>query len=219
MMLFVGLLWDGYSAASRTISELSAIEAPTRPLWMLLGTVYTVLMIAFGWAVWKSAPPNRALRVVGAVLVIHGLAGYFWPPMHQREVLAAGGATLTDTLHVAWMMVTGVFFMVETGVGAAAFGKRFRLFSIAAMAIAVACGFATGTYTSRIEANLPTPGVGVWERVSAGVYMLWIAVLSVTLLRRSTGASRMIERGADRRGGPGRADALHTDRGQAHRAA
>jgi hypothetical protein len=49
MTLFVGLLWDGYSVASQTPSELSAIDAPTRPLWMLLGTVYAVLMFAFAW--------------------------------------------------------------------------------------------------------------------------------------------------------------------------
>jgi hypothetical protein len=194
MTLFVGMLWEGYSAASQTISELSAIGAPTRPLWMRLGTVYTVLMIAFGWIVWKSAPPNRALRVVGALLMTHGVFGYFWPPMHQREVLAAGGGTLTDTLHIAWTIVTGFLFLFETGFGAAAFGKRFRLFSIATIVIVLACGVLTATYTSQIQADLPTPWVGVWERISAAVYMLWVAVLAAALLRAPTGAPR-----ADRR--------------------
>ena len=69
MTLFVGLLWEGYSSTAQTISELSAIGAPTRPLWMLLGTIYGVLMVAFGWIVWKSALPTRALRVVGALLM------------------------------------------------------------------------------------------------------------------------------------------------------
>ena len=67
MTFLVGLFLEGYSAASQTISELSAIGASTRPLWMLLGTVYSVLMVAFGWIVWKSAAHNRALRVVGAL--------------------------------------------------------------------------------------------------------------------------------------------------------
>jgi uncharacterized protein DUF998 len=184
MMLFVGLLWNGYSVASQTISELSAIGAPTRTLWVGLGAVYTGLMIAFGWIVWKSAPPNRALRVVGAVLMIHAVVGAFWPPMHQRAVLAAGGRTLTDTLHIAWTIATAVFFVIEAGVGAAALGRRFRVFSLAMILIAWACGAVTGTYASGIEADLPTPWVGVWERISAGAYMLWIAVLAVALSRR-----------------------------------
>ena len=69
---------------------------------------------------------------------------------------------------------------------------------IATIAIAVACGFVTGTYTSRLEANLPTPWVGVWERMSAGVYMLWIAVLAMTLLRRSSSAARGARRVTER---------------------
>jgi hypothetical protein len=131
------------------------------------------------------------LRIVGALLMTHAAFGYFWPPMHQRAVLAAGGATLTDTLHVAWMIVTGFLFVFETGFGAAAFGRRFRLFSIATMAIALACGALTGTYASGIQADLPTPWVGVWERLSAVAYMVWIAALAAALLRAPEVAPRV----------------------------
>ena len=72
MTLFVGMLWDDYSVADQTISELSAIGAPARVLWLALGILYTALIIAFGWIVWVTAPPNRAQRVVGMVLMIHG---------------------------------------------------------------------------------------------------------------------------------------------------
>ena len=183
MTLLVGLLWEGYSIVSGVPSELSAIGAPTRPLWMWLGAVYAVLMVAFGWIVWKSAPANRALRVAGALLMAHTVFGQFWPPMHQRAVLAAGGATLTDTLHLVWTAITGVFFMLIVGFGAAALGKRFRACSIATIVIVLACGAVTGTYASRIEADLPTPWVGVWERISIATFMMWIAVLATALLR------------------------------------
>ena len=59
MNVFVAMEWEGYSSASQTVSELSAIGAPTRPLWVLLGIAYTVLVIAFGWGIWKSAGRNR----------------------------------------------------------------------------------------------------------------------------------------------------------------
>jgi hypothetical membrane protein len=185
MTLFVGMLWEGYSITSHTISELSAIGAPTRPLWIVLSVIYTVPMIGFGWIVWRTAVANRALRVVGILVMAHGVFAFFWPPMHQREVLAAGGATLTDTLHIAWMMVAGLFFVCIIGFGAAALGTRFRVFSIAMLAIALACGAMTGTYSASIEANLPTPAVGVWERISAAAYMVWVIVLAAVLLRNS----------------------------------
>jgi uncharacterized protein DUF998 len=181
MTLFVGLLWDGYSAADQTISELSAIGAPTRPLWMVLGTIYTALMAAFGWIVWKSAP-HRTLRIVGALLFTQAVFGIFWPPMHRRAVLAAGGGTLTDTLHIVWTIVTGLLFMAALGFGAAGFGRRFRLYSLATIVIVFACGAWTGTYAPAIQGNLPTPWVGVWERINTNAFMVWIAVLAAALL-------------------------------------
>jgi hypothetical protein len=183
MNLLVGLLWDGYSAADQTISELSAIGAPTRPLWVILGVIYTTLMVAFGWAVVKSAGRNRALRIVGALLVTQAVFGIFWPPMHQRTVLAAGGHTLTDTLHIVWTIATGLCFTFALGVGAAALGKRFRLYSLATMVIVVGCGAWTGTYAAGIEGNLSTPWVGVWERMNTDAFMLWVAILATALLR------------------------------------
>jgi uncharacterized protein DUF998 len=182
MNLFVGLLWDGYSVADQTISELSAIGAPTRPLWIALGAIYTTLMTAFGWGVVKSAGRNRALRVVGALFVMQAVFGIFWPPMHQRSVLAAGGRTLTDTLHIVWTIVTGVCFTFALGFGAAALGKRFRIYSLATMVIVLGCGAWAGTFAPGIEVNLPTPWVGVWERLNTDAFMIWTAALATALL-------------------------------------
>jgi hypothetical membrane protein len=185
MTLFVGLLWEGYSVTSQTPSELSAIGAPTRLLWIPLGVVYAALMTLFGWIVWKTAPPNRALRAVGGLLIAQSVFGAFWPPMHQRAVLAASGGTLTDSLHLVWALVTAVLFMLAMGFGAAALGRRFRLYSIATMVIVFVCGAWTGTYASRIQADLPTPGVGVWERINIAAFMLWVAVLATALMPRN----------------------------------
>jgi len=184
MTLFVGMLWAGYSVADQTISELSAIGAPTRPLWMVLGTIYTILMIGFGWGVVTAEARNRALRVVGVLLLTQAVFGIFWPPMHQRAALAAGGGTLTDTLHIVWTIVTSLCFMLALGFGAAALGKPFRRYSVITLVIVFVCGAWTGTYASAIQANLPTPWAGVWERMNTGAFMVWIAVLAVALLRR-----------------------------------
>src|SRR5687767_6259788 len=115
MNIFVPMQWQGYSAASQAVSELSAIDAPTRPLWVPLGIAYTLLLTAFGWGIWRSAEASRPLRFVGGVLIAHGLLGLGWPPMHQREVVAAGGGTLTDTLHILWSVVTVFLMMLSIG--------------------------------------------------------------------------------------------------------
>jgi hypothetical protein len=35
----------------------------------------------------------------------------------------------------------------------------------------------------RLDAGLPTPWIGLWERINISVFLLWIAVLAVRLLR------------------------------------
>jgi hypothetical protein len=184
MNVFIPMQWHAYSYVSQTISELSAIDAPTRPLWVPFGIVYALFTAAFGWGVWKSAVGNRPLRIIGGLLFINGIISLFWPPMHQREILAAGGGTLTDTMHIAFSIVTVLLFLLSIGFGAAALGKRFRLYSIATMLILIAFGILTALDAPRIETNLPTPLIGVWERINIGVYMIWVVVLAFALLRR-----------------------------------
>lgn len=190
MNVFVPMMWPGYNSASRVVSELSAIDAPSRLLWVALGMAWAVLVTAFGWGVWAAARGHRPLRILGGVLIVYGLFNIFpWPPMHQREVLAAGGGTFTDTLHIVWSAVAVTFMMLALGFGAAALGKRFRLYSIATLVILIGFGVLTGIDAPNLSLNLPTPLIGVWERINIGVYDLWVVVLSIALLRRNAGAA------------------------------
>jgi hypothetical protein len=186
------MLYQGYSSFSQAPSELSAIGAPTADLWFWLGIPYTFLTIAFGWGVWKSAGQNRPLRIVAGLILFSGFLGFIWPfgPMHQREVLAAGGGTFSDTLHLILSGVTVPLFLLTTGFGAAAFEKRFRVYSIATMVIGFVFGALTGMQAPKLQANLPTPWMGLWERINIAVYMLWIVVLAIKLLRSGETAVR-----------------------------
>jgi hypothetical protein len=180
MLVLVPMRWEGYHSASQTVSELSAIGAPTRSVWDALGIVYTLLVAAFAWGIWGSARGNRRLRVVGGLMLACGVLGLFWPPMHLRGT----AVTLTDTLHIVWMAVSGLLTMLAMGFAAAALGKRFRVYCITSIVVLLATGAMTSVDAPNIAANLPTPWVGVWERISIACWMLWLLVLAVALLRR-----------------------------------
>jgi hypothetical protein len=182
MNAFVPVLYEGYSAISQTVSELSAIGAPTRPLWVWLGTIYAVLVVAFGSGVWISADRNRSLQVAAALLVVDGLFSLYWPPMHMR----GAAFTLTDALHIVWSIVTVLMMMLAIGFAASTLGRRFGIYSIATMLILVLFGALTAMDGPRIASNLPTPWVGVWERISIAAFMFWVILFAVTLLRRGT---------------------------------
>jgi hypothetical protein len=183
MNVIAAMRYPGYDSISQTVSELSAVDAPTRPLWVALAALYTALLIAFGAGVWQSAGRSRALRVAGTLLIAYAVFGLAWPPMHQRTVLAAGGGTLTDTLHIGWTAVTVLLMVAFIGFAAAAFGRRFRLYSVATVVAMLVFGYLTSLQAGNLQANQPTPWMGVEERVNIFVYMLWIVVLGVALLR------------------------------------
>jgi hypothetical protein len=182
--IFVPMHYEGYSSITYTISELSAIGAPTRILWVLMCILYPLLYIAFGWGVVQVASGSRSLRLVGVLIILHGIMNFYWPPMHTRETLAAGGGTISDNLHLGWAMMTLLANIVLMWFGAKAIGGRFRIYTIATFVLFLIFGTLVFRESPGIEANLPTPGIGLWERINIFAFMTWIAVLAIMLLRR-----------------------------------
>lgn len=178
--------WPAYSSFSDTISELSAVGAPTRSIWVPLGTVYTLLVAAFGLGVWQTAGRSRAQHVIGGMLIVNGLVGLGWPPMHQRDVLAAGGGTLTDTLHLVWAGITMVLMVGGMLASFPLFGRPFRIYTVVTLVLLIVFGALTSRGAPAVAADLPTPWLGVWERINVLGYMAWQGVLSVLLHHRES---------------------------------
>ena len=191
MNILCGMRYDGYSFTSQTVSELSAIDAPTRQLWVSLAIVYSMFNIAFGWGIWQSGIIYRRFRIVGVLLIANAVIGLFWPPMHQREVLAAGGGSLTDTLHIVFSIVAVLLMALAVVLSMSAFGIWFRLYSFATLAVMFVFGLLTALDAPRMESNLPTPWMGLWERISIGAYMLWVVVLALIVLIKKDHYTRL----------------------------
>ncbi len=186
-VLYVGadivaaMSWPSYSYTSQSISELFAIGSPTRHIFALIP--YTPLVIAFGIGVWWSADRKRSLRTTGILLVGYAIASHVgsYFPMHQR------GATgsLTDTMHIVSTIVLVLLIFLFIAFGATAAGKWFRFYSIGTILTLLVFGALAGMQGPRIAANLPTPWLGITERVNVYSAMLWVLVLAAVLLRRN----------------------------------
>lgn len=176
------LTYPGYDPLSQAISEMSAIGAPTAPLLVPLYFAYALLFTAFGIAIWSGAGVSRPMRVSAGCLILVGLLGLFvWPffPMHMR------GATgsLTDTMHLALGAADVALLTVAIAAASGRFGKGFRIYSWASIIVMLATGAATALFVPAVDAGLATPGLGLLERTSLASYLLWIAILSVRLVR------------------------------------
>jgi hypothetical protein len=182
--ILVPLQWPGYHLASQTVSELSAIGAPTRLLWALWCIPFTVFSIAFGCGILRATNDNSRLRIAGWLLLVYALLGVLWPfaPMHLREDLAAGRSTWSDTIHLGLGAITELLFMLALIFSSLALGKAFRMFSILVFAALLVFGILTFVDAPHVSLNEPTPYIGLWERINIGVFLLWTVVLAIVLL-------------------------------------
>jgi len=183
MNIIAVVIYKGYDPVSQTVSELSAIGAPARSFWVPLGFVYTLLVALFGWGVWQSAGNNRNLRIAGMLLLMYGIIGLGWPPMHRREVLAAGGGSFTDTMHIIYSAVSVFLMLLAMWFGSKSLDKPFRFYSVVSIGALVILGTWTAMEAPKLQHNQPTPWLGVIERMLILIFLLWIVVLAVLLLR------------------------------------
>jgi hypothetical protein len=181
------LLYEGYSYTDNTWSELFAIGAPTRPLIIPYSVAGILLTAAFAVGLWTLVTPKRlAARITAAMLLgtsVVGVAAQVFFPMLTREALAAGEGTLHNTLHAPVSMVSILFLLPAVGFGATLLGRRFRWYSIGTIVMLVVFGILSGQQGGNAVANLPTPWIGLEQRINAYGFALWGAVLAIALLR------------------------------------
>ena len=193
-LLYVGsdivaaMRWEGYSYTSQTVSELRAIGAPTRAFLIPTLFIYAVLEIAFGFGIWGAVGRKRPLRITGALLIALGILDLMGPlfSLNLNETVGS----LTNTIHIIVTALTVLCILLILGFGATTNGKWFRLYSIVTLLIVIVTGALTFMEIPRIAAQLPTPWLGVRERINIYGYMLWMLVLAVILLRAQGTASQ-----------------------------
>jgi hypothetical protein len=181
-------LYPGYDITSQQVSELSAIGAPSRDVWMTLGFPHAALTLAFAFGVWRAAAGRLSLRITGALLMLFTLNSFLWSwvaPMHMRGT----EFTATDTMHIAFTVSAVVLMVAFMICGAVARGRGFRWFSALTIIAMLAAGGVVGTQIPAIAAGEPTPWMGLVERISVYAPSLWMAVLAVVLMgeRRAEG--------------------------------
>lgn len=178
--------WENYDRVSQSVSELFAIGAPSSGFIVPFCILYAFLAYAFGAGIWLSAGSKCTLKVVSVLVIakeILGLIGTIIAPMHLR----GAEGSLTDMMHVVVTMIGVLLCMFPAiGFGAASFGKGFRVYSIVTMVVFIVFGVLAGMNGPNVAANLPTPYLGIWERVNIYAYMIWIVVLSILLLRENS---------------------------------
>lgn len=183
-----GLKWEDYSFRDQTISELGAIGAPSRPLFATLLVLVYLLFTAYGVGVWKSARNRPALRVAGGLLIALGILAL---TVGQFAAMLLRGTEqgLSGALHLIEGAAAMALLLAAMGFAAATLGRDFALYTIGTIVVMLSFGGWSAMEIHRVEAGLPTPWVGVKERIYWYSYQLWYIVLSIKLLREPRASS------------------------------
>lgn len=170
-----------------------AIGAPTRSFVVLLFSIYGMFVIAFGLGIWVTDSRKRAC-FTGILLIVYGIVGLvtlLFFPMHLR----GAEKTISDTMHAILTSVIVLFILLSIGFGATLHGKSFRLYSIGTILILILFGVLAGLDGPRVAAQLPTPWLGITERINIFTYLSWVLVLAIKLLRAEN--SKGLANGSD----------------------
>lgn len=192
-------LYHGYSRINQAVSELSAKGASSRPFLVGMFVVWTPAMLAFGLGVWRAARGSRALRATGIFLIASGVTSVVWLPfpMTARENMVPGSTSTNDVGHLVMSAVTVLLILAQVVASAFAFGKRFRLYSMASAAVVLVAGGLMARLAPNVPNGKPTPWMGLYERASIGAWLLWMTVLAVVLIVQHRRASLTWSEGPD----------------------
>lgn len=182
--VLAGKLLKGYSFSARSMSELSASGAPTRPLVIALTLAASACMIAFGVGVWRVAGQQAILsRIVAGLILGNAVAGltatlFFPNRFGVRPAFATSGVLL--------MFLSVLCFVLAMVFAAAAFHGWMRILSIAipaAYVLLAVLRFATASSSAGDTAAL----IGVQERTMVYSFLAWVIILAIHLLPLADG--------------------------------
>ena len=163
---------------------MSGETFPFHSGWSLLVvplfTLSSTLVAVFAFAVWASAGHSRALRWLAAMIFANAVnTVVLWNvfPLHMRGV----APTFTDAMHL--VLAVNPFVLLSIVFGIVAFKGSFRVYSAVTVLVLVLPAVFSFSYITAVAANLPTPGMGLAERVAQYGYQFWQALLAVVLMR------------------------------------
>ena len=179
-----GLLWDGYSHRTQVISDLGGAQAPYSAVQNVSFLVGGLLVVVFAVGLRRGLGHGRGARLGPALIATFGVAWSSMALLPCTTIMCEGEAAV-DGLHLLIINLGVLAFALATLLIWR--GIRHRqdwrglsgytaLTGIATLVLMVA------TFTAA-AVDPETLSVGAVQRVKAAVILVWIAVVSLRLLR------------------------------------
>jgi hypothetical membrane protein len=181
--ILASLRWEGYDWTARMVSDLLAVSAPTRSFIVGPMLVYNALILALGIGVWLGRQ-NRAQGVTAILLVAYAVAGVIGLLVFPLDYNTAGSGAAMHMVATFTLIILMFAFIVAGAVGS---GRAFRIYSGLTILLIIGGAVLAGMQIPRIEAGIPTPGLGLYERMNIYAMLSWVVAYAVARWPRSPG--------------------------------
>ena len=174
-----GLYYPHYSHTSQAISELVGINAPTRTILNPIYVFYNLLLITFAYGIY-SEWRDRQTKIGAFLLFVLAVASIlmWWFPMDPKD----GSLSQTGVIHIMLAAVEALSTVLASLLFG--FGLRKRMPFLSAVSYSVGLmilliGPVAGGSAARHHLYM-----GLFERVTIGLFLGWVAAFSIIMLKR-----------------------------------
>jgi hypothetical membrane protein len=183
MVIVAGFLVPGYSHMTQQVSDLGAysLYGSYALLQNLNFCVFGILVVAFAVGLRQELPASKAITVtLGLFGAMFFLLGFFpdepipWPAAAHDLISWVGGFSLFISEFFAWRRLSNPKGTEGGG------WMKYGTFSLVSLALAV-----ISFILFAILGQPGSPVLGLLQRVSLGLILLWIEVMALKLLRLS----------------------------------
>jgi hypothetical protein len=175
-----GRLHPGYSHIRDSISELTASHAVDRVLLAALFVAYNALLAVFAWGCWRAAPRLRTLRNAFGLIVVTAASGIAQVTTFPQDS-SGTPATTAGAAHIA-LAGLSAFGCVVTAVMYGVAFRRLRLRRSSWVPCFAVAGFLL-LVGPLAAVNVGGPLMGLYERLTIGAYLAWVALTCAALVR------------------------------------
>jgi hypothetical membrane protein len=186
-----GVLDPQYSHVRNAVSELTGSTAPDRALLAPLYIGYNLVMLGFGYALFRAAGSGILFPVAVVLFTIAALSGIGQVTVFRMDSIGdtpstagAGHLVLAGVSSLLCLAIAILYGIAFRGVPAL---RRLSRYSFATAAgLVLTAPLAVG--------SIGTDVMGLFERITIGVFMLWIVVVSAGCLLAARGTDVPVKR-------------------------
>lgn len=119
------------------------------------------------------------------LLIAYAALGFLGPTLFEMSPRGVANPD-TQAPHIVLTSALVTSTLLAIAFSAAALGRRFRIYSMVPLLVVIVFGGLAVPYGARLATGKPTPWFGIIERIIVYTSLLWVAVLAIAVLRRSS---------------------------------